>query len=336
MKLNQKTIYFFDEGTYLRNEVYSSYRMSVFCSTYCGQWYEDYIIHYGTIDIQKYNNCFLDNIDNLKTFYFDKDSKFPRNKLQLSQYKRCVKLDKADATVIDNAAKFIKFPKEFEIFYAPDIYYAITKDDFDKYFDSDIALMCSRCHENINIQERVYSGLIFAYNKDHIYKWLSGEYNKPFILDETLNKTVSKNLPDLTFEEAMSMSEMLCGKDSSAIQMTLKILNGYNIYKYRLSCRLLLSVSSYWFAFKDVATKSVAISLDLRPRWISTWYIRSCWRQVQEAGVEYEDVDIQLAKKLAMNIPTVKETLDIYSKDKHNNIINDWYTFDWIPDEYKK
>lgn len=191
----------------------------------------------------KINNNIIkkEDINQSATLYFDKACTFPRYKLQDTNFKRCVKLDKADYIVIPKlpntfAYSFKEFwTREFEhnnIIYRcnSDIDYLLNSIDREKYNPY-----------IINNDDYVY-----ADNKrigEFIYNVLNN-YNKPFIKEDDLDKLISKNnLEKLDYDSLISLYEMLNSTDQDSIELGCKLLTTFDIFDKRLSVSFVLFIT---------------------------------------------------------------------------------------------
>ena len=94
-------------------------------------------------DLKKYlknDISTVKSIPNKSKLYFDKSSKFPRFKLEQTEYKRCIKIDKADY-IVSKAEK-------------PNLYsmrYNCIIETPDGYYGSKESITKAKCHELLNV-----------------------------------------------------------------------------------------------------------------------------------------------------------------------------------------
>ena len=133
---------------------------------------------------------------------FDKNSKFPRVKLSISDFNKVNKIEKADCVVVPN-------PNDgyYSIYFLDSLYLMrlsngilfsvrpyIMRDQFKdsfKYFSSQL----KKILPNIEV-ELIYSGRVITFDKTccWIAKYLNKELDKPFILDSELEKAMLDNI----------------------------------------------------------------------------------------------------------------------------------------------
>ena len=92
----------------------------------------------------------------------------------------------------------------------------------------------------------IYQGKVTSYTKDSLYlaKYADGTYTKPYITDEQLDKIICNMCPEPTYDEFISILDMLNSEDASVVQLGVKMIAGYNVDKYKLSMSLILQTRS--------------------------------------------------------------------------------------------
>lgn len=199
--------------------------------------YKDYcIMGYEEKD---YDNKLQNSIDktnvNLKsTLYFDKGSSFPRLKLDGTDFKRCIKLDKADYIVIPKIiTTFVKFPEDYKYkIELNNIVYLLTESLKNDY----------PCLVSLLEPYEGTSGYYYANVKrdaETIYNILSN-YNKPLIYEKELDSIISKDLEKLDQESIESIYDMLKSRDASSIELGCKLLSSFDVNECNLTTSLLL------------------------------------------------------------------------------------------------
>lgn len=182
--------------------------------------------------------------------YFTSTSKFPRFKLSDSEYKRCIKSEKAD-TVVMNMFEAWEFDSYDAILYeTKDVIYCAIKtmskywrnkwqDEFhkigvdaylNKYKLKDPAAV--KCHDGIVL-------LSSKKNADCVNELMEDLYSN-IITDEDLDKMINVNFDKLTSDDVKAITEMLDSSDKSVQALGLKMLCGYNINETPITVKALL------------------------------------------------------------------------------------------------
>lgn len=213
--------------------------------------------------IDKINNNIIkkENINQSATLYFDKACTFPRYKLQDTNFKRCVKLDKADYIVI---------PK------LPNTFASAFKELWTREFEhNNIVYRCNSDIDNLlnSVDKEKYNpytitndDYVYADNKkigEFIYNVLHN-YNKPFIREDDLDKLISKNnLEKLDYDSLMSLYEMLDSTDQDSIELGCKLLTTFDIFDKRLSVSFVLFITQdHWINNKGSKSSTFKTSLN--------------------------------------------------------------------------
>lgn len=210
----------------------------------------------------KINNNIIkkEDINQSATLYFDKACTFPRYKLQDANFKRCVKLDKADYIVIPKLPNMFAYSfkelwtREFEhngiVYRCNDsIDQLLNSVDKEKYNPYIITNNDYICVHNKKIGE-------FIYNVLH-------NYNKPFIREDDLDKLISKNnLEKLDYDSLMSLYEMLNSTDQDSVELGCKLLTTFDIFDKRLSVSFILFITQdHWINNKGSKSSTFKTSL---------------------------------------------------------------------------
>lgn len=199
--------------------------------------YKDYcIMGYEEDD---YKNKLQNPIDksniNLKsTLYFDKGSSFPRLKLDGTDFKRCIKIDRADYIVIPRiTTTFVKFPANYKYqIEQNNKVYLLTEDLKDSY----------PCLADILEPFESTSGYYYTNTKkeaETIYNILAN-YNKPIIFEKELDSIISKDLEKLDKDSIESIYDMLRSKDASSVELGCKVLSSFDVNECNLTTSILL------------------------------------------------------------------------------------------------
>lgn len=237
-------------------------------------------------------------INQSASLYFDKNCAFPRFKLQDTDFKRCVKVDKADYIVIPkiNAVTFdfTNCPANYCIDYNNTEY--LFNDSLYNHYN---ALKDAKRIPNLDaVWFKTKSEANVALN---ILKL----YNKPFIYEEDLEKLVSKDLEKLDEETIMSVYEMLNSTDETSIELGCKLLASFDVHECCLAtCVLLFLTQNNWIpnkASNATSFQSMLKSLD---------YPSYGYRYIDyvfKKHIIQSDKDRQLAKLLVE--PWIKKTI---------------------------
>lgn len=282
----------------------------------------------------------LSNIDNLKVqtinpeskLYFDPGSGFPRFKLGLTDNKRCIKVPKADYIVTSGDVDYSITPDHYVVLKDSKGVYIIDLDDWNTWFGGRLNICKSQMngfHDFEQDLQVIYSGKIQSYGKKSLYlaRYAEGIYTVPFITDNDLDKICCGMCPEPTYDEFLSIIDMLNSDDASVVQLGVKMLAGYNVDKYRLSFRMILCTRRNWFEWSRnlVACKQLIDTLQIGRYDIYDNFVSGCNR-IARPGETYSAEDIAIAKKLAYKF--IKEDVQKY--------VNNYYfsrDYQWLPDE---
>ena len=282
----------------------------------------------------------LSNVDNLRTttinpeskLFFDQSSGFPRFKLGLTDNKRCIKVPKADYIVVSGEVNYSITSEQLVVIQDSKGVYIIDWDDWVMYFGSDFQkLKTQLCgyHTFEPDAQIIYIGRIQSYSKDSLYlaKYVNGEYTVPYITDTDLDKICCSMCPEPTYDEFLSIVDMLNSEDASVVQLGIKMLTGYNVEKYKLSFRLILCTRRNWYDWSRnlVACKQLLDTLKLDTYKIYDNFVSGAG-YVQRGGETYDAEDIAIAKKLAAK----------FMREDLQNYLERYYIsrgYEWLPDE---
>lgn len=199
--------------------------------------YKDYcIMGYEADDYKNKLQNVVDkaNVNLKSTLYFDKGSSFPRLKLDGTDFKRCIKIDKADCIVIPKInASFAKFPGNYKYkIEQNNTVYLLTENLKDDY----------PCLANLLEPFDGTFGYYYANTKkeiETIYNILAN-YNKPLIYETELDSIISKDLEKLDQESIESVYDMLRSKDASSVELGCKLLSSFDVNECNLTTSILL------------------------------------------------------------------------------------------------
>lgn len=194
------------------------------------------------------------------TLYFDKSCTFPRYKLEGTNFKRCIKIDKADYIVIPRNFKYWSFNTsnhKYKIETDKKIY-LFGQDAYD--------IIPNKSEFNIELFEQ--TDYVYADTKDmgYLVHNVLNVYNKPFIFEEDLDRLISEtHLDKLDADTVNSIYEMMSSKDADSVELGCKLLSSFNVFDKSLTTSLLLFLTQdKWYynkGSKSVAFKSMLQSL---------------------------------------------------------------------------
>lgn len=300
------------------------------------RWYDDVITNgtniYPNQDLSNISKQKVTSVGSKSTLFFDQSSKFPRFKLGLTDNKRCIKIPKADYIVVSGDANVRTSDKYYVVIEDSNTMYFVLQDEWDTWFGgrlSDFETQLLGYHNFTSDAKVIYKGKIQSYTKDSLYlaKYVNGEYTVPFITDNDLDKLCCNMCPEPTYEEFLSIIDMLNSDDASIVQLGIKMLVGYNVEKYKLSFRLILQTRANWYTYcrNLVACKQLMETLGINQYYINDSFSYGS-SHCQKAGETYTAEDVAIAKKLAYMF--IKEDIQRYA---NNNYFNN--SFIWLPDE---
>lgn len=203
-------------------------------------------------DLAKTVKASKGNLQPKQTLYFGKTSEFPRFKLSESDFKRCIKIEKADIVVIgdlefnqDNVDCVLE---DEEYIYILDSWraknYVRCRDSRKKAaWDQDYVkyIKDNELFYGTSI-EKVYSGTISIATKDVAFDLeniMNGVY-KNIVNDKDLDSAINKNFDSLEVEDLTAICDMLDSSDRTTQGLGLKMLCGYNINDVVLTVRTML------------------------------------------------------------------------------------------------
>lgn len=201
-----------------------------------------------------------EDINLSSTLYFDKSCTFPRYKLEGTNFKRCIKIDKADYIII---------PKNFKYwnFNTSNYKYKIEEEKRIYLFGQDAYDLIPNKSE-FNIEPFEQTDCIYADTRDigYLVHNILNVYNKPFIFEEDLDRLISEtHLEKLDADTINSIYEMMSSKDADSVELGCKLLSSFNVFDKSLTTSLLLFLTQdNWFCnkgSKSVAFKSMLQSL---------------------------------------------------------------------------
>lgn len=257
--------------------------------------------------------------------YFDSNSKFPRFKLSDSSYKRCIKVNKADAVIARNniytdicrtiSRKGYNGDTNVELWQSGDILIDVSRartdcNEFLKHFSTcnGFIAACIKAGYLAADAKLVYSGSAYRVDSkdyDFIKSLIAGEYNKKIVWEDDLNKAINKTLDKLDAETVTSINDMLKSTDSSVNDLGLKILGNYDS-SVELTIKVLLSLnighckrSKIW---NSVAIKQLRTDINYIDPRMDTF--PGCIANLNPSDPKYTANDVDLAR------PLIQEAFD--------------------------
>lgn len=303
-------------------------------SWWCEVMQRGYVYPKLDLSVVEANNK-VTTINSESTLFFDIGSGFPRFKLGLTNNKRCIKMAKADYVVVSGKTDFKITNEEYIVLEDIDsnsCMYFISDHDWKTYFNNSLVsfvISLKGLHDFTQDVKILYRGKLQSFDKNSLYlaKYATGEYTLPYITDKDLDKICCNMCPDPTYDEFMSIIDMLNSDDASVVQLGVKMLAGYNIEKYKLSFRLILCTRRNWLAWSKnlVACKQLTETLDIGTYDVYDSFSSGSYR-CERSGESYTIEDIAIAKKLAIKL--IREDLQNYFDTYYKN-----RDFQWLPDE---
>ena len=246
-----------------------------------------------------------------QTLFFGKTSEFPRFKLSESDFKRCIKIEKADAVVVGG------------INCTPESYMAVLEDEVAVYVINDYRINNVRARDPHkhrawtndwfkyiqdnklfygNEIKQVYKGQVVFFSRNSaldMEKIIDKTYTK-LVTDEDVDSMINKNLDIITKEDLEAICDMLDSPDRTTQGVGLKMLCGYNVNETVLSVRTMLGTRPYLMScpeWKGVGVQQVLNTI----KWAGFGYFPlSMDRVVQQYDKTqtYSDYDKNLCKEV--------------------------------------
>lgn len=295
-------------------------------------WNNGYVLsdNYSTED---YFNNFVTTIPENTTLYFEKSS-FPRNKLKLGPYKRTIKKEKADYIVIEKAARVINKDVNFILFSDSYDIFAISEQSLSTYFNNDLNnIFTSNCVNNKfngSLQVLYEGRLRFIIDDANTLKnFKDGLYNKPFIIDNDLDRIINQYLPDPDLNAIKSIYEMITSPDSATIKLGSTLAAGFNISKWPLTFLCLLGTNDEWIKSYNGGNLSVVSQMRSTLNIKYAYGLGSVASIIDASKEKYSKEDIALAQDFVRTLPELK----IFCKNSQPFYLEG---LPFIPDEYKQ
>lgn len=309
------------------------------CSTFISYTNKSIII--PEIDLSGYDANFIQGtIPGISTLYFDDSSDFPRTRLCVSDFKRCIKLSKANFIVVKDKVTHNNMETHHIFIDNSGIYYAISDLNYSTLFGSSFDVMknaLSVSDPAIYSWTHVYSGKLTTIDTndcENLFKYLNGEYTMPFITDKQLFDQINSSLQEPTIDDMLSLWDMLKSTDKSIVKLGVDMVAGFNLTKYRLSFRLLLAGCSSdrrtcwslsYYGGNSVTAKMLKEMMGISGCWPTYWLMNN----LQESDIVYDNDDIQLSQELFnVKYPEYEASLKANPNDY-------WKDLKFIPDVWK-
>ena len=198
------------------------------------------------------------------SLFFTKDCKFPRFKLLSTDYKRVIKLDKADAVIVSSAYKYQQF---FDSRTYDSWSYGVSKINstylcecdecillvpinYRNKFSSNDAMKRTIIADAASFEKKLTNLVVpdkpanyWFLNKteEPMLEVLNGTYSGFKVLtDKALDGYVNSNLPVMTDEDVKTMMDMFGSSDQSVVTLAMKMLMGFDTTATPLTTRALL------------------------------------------------------------------------------------------------
>lgn len=185
------------------------------------------------------------DLTKLKKVYYDPACKFPRFKLsEFTKIRRSTKPETADAIIITIPEFDSSSYGSYIVFHSPstDEHYIIKEGDIDSArVRTGLAKSMVVVKDIINYlvgKGELPADLVRVYTGHFIYlsaelrksmKNILSSGQKPFIIDEDLDKAVSATMDGVTDEDLSSIKEFLSSSDPATTELGMKLLLNYNV-----------------------------------------------------------------------------------------------------------
>ena len=247
--------------------------------------------------------------------------------------KRCIKPAKADYIVVSGKSDYQYSSGRYAVIEDDTCVRLINENSWGILFGQKLEILVNLTNGIVpwSNPKLVHFGEIYGYNKDNVYlaKYATGEYTLNYITDNDLDKLVSNICPEPTYDELESVLDMLNSEDAATVQLGVRMIQGYNVDKYKMTMRLILCTRSNWYLFtkNTVGTKQLIESLGINRYNIADDFYSGS-RYACKNGESYTVEDIALAKRLGTKM------LNEYFQNLYKSYFLD-YNYQWLPDERK-
>lgn len=267
----------------------------------------------------------LTDLPGNKILYFGHSSKFPRFKLTDSNFKRCIKPEKADVCIINNESlvgygtwnNIHLLEDDGGIYMVDDIVTPINGFRFRDFnqlteFQNNPIKFILKYKISFwnNLREIDYVKTATAYPKDFTEDAnliMDGTYKK-ISTDAALDTCLTNTFESMTFETLTSICEMLDSPDKATQGIGLKLLCNYNINDIKITIRTILGLRKYLADLPE--WKSVAVQQLLTTiHWTAFGSIPTHCRPMLQGDVP-SGLDKEFCRKLYLD--AIKNYVDNY------------------------
>lgn len=252
---------------------------------------------------------FTSSIKDAANLYFYKQSKFPRFKLQETDYKRVIKQDKADYFVVPQKTKVDYFgdyyvcENDCAIFLIKDNFISIFADnDFDKFLK-----VLEKIDNRANFDAKpTYFGPIYRTKEANSFMFdlIEKFPNTKAITDKDMDNIVCKKFQAMTENDLNTILPMLKSNDKETVGLGLKLVANMNILETPYLVFALLSETYNNWCYSPAKT-SVAVNQMLKT-------LDFCWSNYGRPIYKYGNI-YNKVKKTTSKEPT-KEEIELIRK----------------------
>ena len=221
--------------------------------------------------------------------YFDESAIFPRYKLADSDFKRCIKKDKADLLVFG-----LKKQQVYDSYGTIKVYETSSSFILINSYHSDDFINFIKSRASSDAFKEIYDGYIMEYPKDSI---LLKDPGIPAILDTDLDKEINKTFSTISYDDLLDLETYFNSPDKDTRDLGLKLLTSFNIdaTPYTIAC--FLHLNPKWTNLKSVnsvAVKTMLTNLSLDKSNIGRQliYIFDSIHEKYSARTNQDDIDL--------------------------------------------
>ena len=313
--LNDKPIYEFSEYSYIDEWSNLGYI-----------WHQGWIYNQSSKVFEFSKKDIVDKIKSViaqpksgDVLYFGKSSKFPRFKLSSSDFKRCIKLEKADKVVVSDDVidgSVIGKYRNFDYFIEDEVGVYLINRNFNNIRCSKQNLRAEFNNDPIAYIKKylLYGSTVIRegpppslclftdvqYESD-ILNIMNGTYTS-IISDSELDKSVNNGLDQITEDDLRAVTDLLDSPDKSSQGIGLKMLGALNINDIPLTLRTLLGFRPYLAncqEWKGVSLQNTLNSINWKG--FGSFYDTDCIIQPNSKQV-YTELDLSLCKSVYTKI----------------------------------
>ena len=187
------------------------------------------------------------------TLYFDKSATFPRYKLEGSDYKRCIKVEKADFIIVGKTKPKNSYRSHLSVWEIDGTFWV-------SYYTHDTSQVTSAFRKlGITSAKLIYNGRVMVYPPDA--QILLATPNKPLIWDTDLDKKINTALPIVTEGDIKQILSMLASNDTSIVDLGLKTLASYDITSRPMTTLCMLVINNKWTTASSATSVAVETML---------------------------------------------------------------------------